>query len=251
MIQTYSKAKQDGFTLVEIAIVLVIIGLLLGGILKGQELITSARVRNMADLNSSVQAAYYGFIDRYRQVPGDIAAGAGPGQAGRVIGPNVPGCPGACVGAGGGAGNGLINSGDWGEASAVWAHLAAAGFLTGGYQGGAAGAGTYIGGTIAPTNPYGGVLLLAQTADYDSNAATPVRLNLVLGAQTPVRVTQELDTKLDDGSPQTGVLRAAVPGPTGFAGPATLGATTCVNAGPPATWNVGNDDPNCNTVYLY
>ena len=66
-----SKTKQSGFTLIEIAIVLVIIGLLLGGVLKGQELITSARVRNIADQNSGVQAAYYGFIDRYRQVPGD------------------------------------------------------------------------------------------------------------------------------------------------------------------------------------
>ena len=66
-----SKHRQQGFTLVEIAIVLVIIGLLLGGILKGQELITSARVRNIADQNSGVQAAYYGFVDRFRQVPGD------------------------------------------------------------------------------------------------------------------------------------------------------------------------------------
>lgn len=48
--------RQQGFTLVEMAIVLVIIGLLLGGILKGQELITSARVRNIADQNSGVQA---------------------------------------------------------------------------------------------------------------------------------------------------------------------------------------------------
>ena len=66
------RKKQTGFTLVEIAIVLVIIGLLLGGILKGQELINSARVRNLADQNSGIQAAYYGFIDRYRQVPGDF-----------------------------------------------------------------------------------------------------------------------------------------------------------------------------------
>ncbi len=49
--------KQSGFTLVEIAIVLVVIGLLLGGILKGQQLINSARVRNLADQNSGVQAA--------------------------------------------------------------------------------------------------------------------------------------------------------------------------------------------------
>ena len=62
--------KQSGFTLVEIAIVLVVIGLL--GILKGQQLINSARVRNMADQNSGVQAAYYGFIDRFRNLPGDM-----------------------------------------------------------------------------------------------------------------------------------------------------------------------------------
>lgn len=42
------KRRQSGFTLIEIAIVLVIIGLLLGGILKGQELINSARVKNLA-----------------------------------------------------------------------------------------------------------------------------------------------------------------------------------------------------------
>ena len=68
------RQQQKGFTLVEIAIVLVIIGLLLGGILKGQELINSARVRNLADSTSGIQAAYFGFIDRYRRVPGDWAA---------------------------------------------------------------------------------------------------------------------------------------------------------------------------------
>ena len=65
------RQQQKGFTLVEIAIVLVIIGLLLGGILKGQELINSARVRNLADTTTGIQAAYFGFIDRFRRVPGD------------------------------------------------------------------------------------------------------------------------------------------------------------------------------------
>src|SRR5919204_594676 len=92
-LQRGSKAmerKQAGFTLVEIAIVLVIIGLLLGGILKGQELIKSAQVRNLIDQSSSIQAAYYGFVDRYHQIPGDMKGNA----ACKLIGNQVPNCVG-------------------------------------------------------------------------------------------------------------------------------------------------------------
>lgn len=63
--------KQTGFTLVEIAIVMVIIGLLLGGVLKGQEMITNAKVKGIeADFNG-VTAALYSYQDRYRALPGD------------------------------------------------------------------------------------------------------------------------------------------------------------------------------------
>ena len=65
------KARQSGFTLVEIAIVLVIIGLLLGGILKGQEMITHAKIKNVIADFSGVSAAYHGYQDRYRAIPGD------------------------------------------------------------------------------------------------------------------------------------------------------------------------------------
>src|ERR1700704_2678945 len=65
--------KQSGFTLIEIAIVLVIIGLLLGGVLKGQELITGARVRNLISQQDGVKAAYFGFLDRFRALPGDYS----------------------------------------------------------------------------------------------------------------------------------------------------------------------------------
>src|SRR5437868_1353513 len=67
------KNREQGFTLIEIAIVLVIIGLLLGGVLKGQELITSARVRNLISMQDGIKAAYFGFLDRYRALPGDYA----------------------------------------------------------------------------------------------------------------------------------------------------------------------------------
>jgi prepilin-type N-terminal cleavage/methylation domain-containing protein len=70
----YLARKQRGFTLVEIAIVLVIIGLLLGGVLKGQEMIENARIKSVvADMNG-VAAAYNSYLDRYHAIPGDETA---------------------------------------------------------------------------------------------------------------------------------------------------------------------------------
>src|SRR5688572_32426776 len=91
--------RQAGFTLIEIAIVLVIIGLLLGGVLKGQELITSARVRNLISQQDGIKAAYFGFLDRYRALPGDYNAAS----------TNIPGISAGCN-AGNGNGNGRIET---------------------------------------------------------------------------------------------------------------------------------------------
>src|SRR5512146_250478 len=67
------KRNQSGFTLIEIAIVLVIIGLLLGGVLKGQELINSARVKNLATDFKNIPVYIYGYQDKFRALPGDDA----------------------------------------------------------------------------------------------------------------------------------------------------------------------------------
>ncbi|MBU4396477.1 MAG: prepilin-type N-terminal cleavage/methylation domain-containing protein, partial [Proteobacteria bacterium] len=60
--------NQKGFTLVEIAIVLVIIGLLLGGVLKGQELIENSKVKNAVNDLNGITAAYYGYVDRFKSI---------------------------------------------------------------------------------------------------------------------------------------------------------------------------------------
>jgi prepilin-type N-terminal cleavage/methylation domain-containing protein len=66
--------KQTGFTLIELAIVLVIIGLLLGGVLRGQELINSAKAKNMVSELNKVQTYIYTYQDKYRALPGDDKA---------------------------------------------------------------------------------------------------------------------------------------------------------------------------------
>lgn len=62
---------QQGFTLIEIAIVLVVIGLLLGGILKGQEMITQGKIRSIEKELDGVAVAVLGYQDRYKALPGD------------------------------------------------------------------------------------------------------------------------------------------------------------------------------------
>jgi len=91
----FMKPRQSGFTLVEIAIVLVIIGLLLGGVLKGQEMIESARIKSVVTDMNGIAAAYNTYFDRYHAIPGDEAAatytgrgwtGTGNGNANGVLG---------------------------------------------------------------------------------------------------------------------------------------------------------------------
>ncbi len=240
------RQQQKGFTLVEIAIVLVIIGLLLGGILKGQELINSARVRNLADSTSGIQAAYFGFIDRYRRVPGDWQQTAAAAAIGGVV-------------ASGGNDNGRLDgTPSFGEPNALWEHLSKAGFINGSYTGVTTEPSTANGG--GPFNPFNSAIVMARTADYIDTiaAAPPVRLHLVVGRGTPVDIARELDTKLDDSNPVTGGLRSALStgvtlgGATlwgGSAGNCTLPTGTAPGAG--VVWDVNTDSQDCNPVFLF
>ena len=71
-LRTSTMKSQAGFTLVELAIVMIIIGLLIGGVLKGQQLITNAQVAAQVAQFKAIDAAATSFRDMYAGVPGDI-----------------------------------------------------------------------------------------------------------------------------------------------------------------------------------
>ena len=217
--------KQTGFTLIEIAIVLVIIGLLLGGVLKGQELITSARVRNLISQQDGVKAAYFGFLDRFRSLPGDyslattnIANVTANGNAnGQIESAAVCGTIPACQAL---------------EYIVVWEHLSRAGFINGSY--------TYAAlpesSASAPTNPYVRYIQVIYDSVYGVGGGA-IRHNIKTGNQIPSDILSEIDRKIDDGNPVTGVFQfSAYPGGTGAsAGTAPTGgaAGTCYDG---TTW---------------
>jgi len=227
------RNRQTGFTLIEIAIVLVIIGLLLGGVLKGQELITSARVRNLISQQDGVKAAFFGFQDRFRSFPGDYT-GAVTNIANIAVG--------ACN-AGIGTGNGRVEAGD--EARLAWEHLSKAGFITGTFTCAAADSAQ-----TTPTNPYGIYLEVVYDGVYGATGAA-TRHNVKTGAQIPVEIISEMDRKVDDGAPNTGGFQFSL-----FAGNGTAPATPAATVSCTTTttdlsiWNTTLGNTKCGGASL-
>ncbi len=168
--------KQRGFTLVEIAIVLVIIGLLLGGVLKGQEMVTNAKIRRIADDWNNVSAAVLSYQDRYQQLPGDDS------QADQHVGATNNG-----------GGNGYIN-GYWASSTAtdesrlIWDHLRRASLITGS-------------GDIQPRHAFGGIL------GVQSGTIFGLRGHLSCIQNMAGDFALLVDNKIDDGVPNAGTVR--------------------------------------------
>lgn len=201
------KHQQSGFTLVEIAIVLVIVGLLLGGVLKGQELINSAKAKSYAQDFRTIQTALYGFQDRFKGIPGDLA-----GADTKIV---VGGVPATLASTPGVVGNGQIQ-GLWDsttgtdESCLAWQHMRLAGFLAGSTTVNCA-----LGNAYVQTNADGGRIGISSTMQMTAPTAMTGSYNIcstgVLG-----KIAKQLDTQLDNGDPQTGSFRVAT-----IAAPAT------------------------------
>lgn len=190
------SASQRGFTLVEIATVLVIMALLLGGVMRGQELVTQARIRDvMNDLNG-ISAAYLFYYDRYKALPGDD-----PNAAARWTSYNAKSGGGNAVVSGrymdaaplDPTAGGFTVDDTQNESLAFWWHLRIAGFV--------AGPATGPGAATQPNNAVGG-LVGVQTGGLDLPSL------IVCESNVPDKMAGVVDTQLDDQHPNTGVVRA-------------------------------------------
>ena len=203
------KRNQSGFTLIEIAIVLVIIGLLLGGVLKGQELINSAKVKNLATDFRNIPVYIYGYQDKFRALPGDD-----PNLTAHLTGAtpctNAPTVTaGKCS-----VGNGLID-GNWydttvaSESYVFWQHVRLAGLASGPTD-------TTLASTVyLPVNAAGGAIGIQSNNGFNStNSLAAVSLmtgSYIICSQGILgKFVKQLDTTMDDGNTDTGSMRTFI-----------------------------------------
>ncbi len=193
------KSTEAGFTLVEIAIVLVIIGLLLGGILKGQEMITQAKIKNVINDFNGITVAITSYQDRYRAIPGDDknattrwtvqapASGDGDGVitlTNKYKDNDTNGTGGAPA--------------STAESNLFWQHLRIAGFVPGLTTG--TGSGT------PPPNAAGGIVGV-ESAVVGGKGLGFTGLT-VCSSNIPDKVAIAMDTQIDDSNSATGQVRA-------------------------------------------
>lgn len=192
-----SRKGQAGFTLVEIAIVLVIIGLLLGGVLKGQELIEQSKIKRTVNDFNSITAAIYTYQDRYNALPGDdpnaaarwttlgtAAYAASNGNGGSTYAPAT-----------------LANvlAGGANESGNAWQHLRAAGLVNGDLS-------TAALSQLPEKTPFGSNYGIGLGVTAFGFGVVPA-----FCASLPSKAAETLDRQLDDGNPATGNIRANAP----------------------------------------
>lgn len=222
--------NRAAFTLVELSIVLVILGLLVGGVLSGQSLIHAAELRSIGAEKDRYLTALNAFRDKYHALPGDMPnAFAFWGSA---CGTDSMAANTGCNG----NGDGTITTFDDDSSIAineqfkVWAHLSRAGLVEGSYDGITInnGDGDVIAPNNAPRSKYPQGYWMFSLSPYDGIGRNPLTethsnwLNLGIGATLPASsepfwlhglLTRNdawnLDKKSDDGFAQSGTVRGS------------------------------------------
>lgn len=205
--------KQQGFSLIELAIVLVIAGLLMAGVLRGQEWIANAKVKSLAADFRNIPAYFMGYQDRFRVLPGDDQA-ANTHLTGGVKATTE-----------GHAQNGLLQ-GAWNsttptdESYLVWQHLRLAGLMNGSTDTSDKARTSYV-----PKNSEGGTLGVTSLTNVSELSADGIAgAHAVCSASILGRYALQLDTMLDDGAAATGAMRILTEGATASAGATTVAA---------------------------
>ena len=193
--------KQAGFTLIEIAIVLVIIGLLLGGVLQGQQLIENSRVKSATNDFNGLAAAVFSYQDRYGRLPGDD-----PGAV------DTRGGSWTRSGTTAGNGNGVVAAAAspfaptaTEEVSYFFMDLRSAGFI--------AGDPAQSGTAALPANPFGGLTTVHSGAVLSDGTNPLAGMKICMG-NVGGAAAIALDTQLDDGNSDSGRFRGSDDGGT-------------------------------------
>lgn len=202
---------QQGFTLIEASIVLVIVGLLLAAVLQGQRLIEGARYKSLKSDLGDYRQAFDAFTDRYNALPGDYA------EADARLGLDA---------ADNGDGNGVIDDGpgcasDTDESCLAWQHLRAARLL--------GGDDTASGAAASPTHAFQGTV----TSIFTGTAGNGEFGHKILVEDLPAGFARQLDDELDDGVHDGGFVSCQ---------------SGC--AGPPVGWPTDNDTP-VDVIYAF
>ncbi len=222
--------RRHGFTLIELSIAIVIIGLIVGGVLVGRDLIQAANTRILVKELQTLDTAMNVFRLKYNGLPGDIRnATQFWGQDASC--PNTPANAVKKMATCNGNGNGFIFGATGCVHSEVFRsiqQLANAGFIEGSYTGVSdnhgCGAVAVIGQNI-PASKYKGVgytlgagaeTRLCHSGDsthFDDCRGNEIRLGgqrygFSAGPILPPVVARDVDVKLDDGKPAYGKIRA-------------------------------------------
>jgi prepilin-type N-terminal cleavage/methylation domain-containing protein len=252
--------RRNGFTLIELAIVLAIIGLLVGGILAGQSMIRNSEVKSVITESTKYLSAMREFRDKYSSWPGDIPDatnywGTKAGTGNDVTCYNTAGTGRATCN---GNGNGFMESGQGGDITAVerflaWQHLSAAGLIEGQYSGASASTTGFLWnsvnvpqGTVARSIWFPHALNGTFTGDPNWFDGTyPGNVLVFGGSGYPLNPEEawNVDTKLDDGKPSTGKIFSYKS--TSAWGP-NCANTDVVNT---AEYNVTNSGKTCNLLF--